>query len=411
VRPRSAALAVAVAAAAIGAGPVTGALASPSASAGGRVTPAVTNPGDAEPSLSLATGTNGAPKAAADGAKGSLWYYTVAKGHWHATRLGGSGTAYSGPSVVSGPGGNAAVAVEGKNHSLLLFVTKGSKWVKLTVAGKNTAYSVPSLALGPSNAIGIAVEGKSNSLWYYWLAGGKFHSHEVLSAAYIYSSPSLVIRDAAQGVPGDPAGSPDIAVEAGGHALYYLNSVHGKWHNTLVPGSNGMVYSAPALDLLARPWFDGGEAFVAVEGPHNSFAGFSSGRGWGPFGTQPLGSGWVYGAVSIIQNLQDSDLPIAVAYHGPSDLLGILFLNEGSATPGWQNDVITSKPDAPSTLENTFSAPAMAVQTAGPAAQVDVIFQGAHNTLWFYKGPKPASGIVPTFAGQRIGAPGSTFGG
>jgi hypothetical protein len=409
VRPRSTVLAVAVAAAAIGAGPVTGALASPSAPGGGRVTPALTNPGDAEPSLTLATGTNGAPKAAVVGAKGSLWYYTVAKGKWHATKLGGADTAYSGPSVVSGPGTNAAVAVEGKSHTLLLFVTKGSKWVKLTVAGKNSAYSVPALALGSAGVVDIAVMGKSNSLWFYYLSGGKFHSHEILGGGYVYSAPSLVVRNADQGVTGDPAGSPDIAVEAGGHALYYLNSDHGKWHNTVVPGSAGQVFSAPALQISSRPSADGGQASALAQGPQNSLVGFSNGRGsWGPFGSDPIGAGWVYGAVSIIQNLQDPALPYAIAYHGPSDSLGILLLNADATTPGWQNDVIDS---GPSTVENAFSAPALAVQTAGPAAQLDVIFQGAHNTLWFYKGPRPTAPLAPTFTGQRIGGTGSTFGG
>jgi hypothetical protein len=349
----------------------------------------------------MAVSASGTPEAAVVGAHQSLWYYTVVKGKWHASRLGGGGTAYSGPSVVSGPGSNAAVAVEGKNHSLLLFVTSHGKWVRLTVAGRGSAYSAPSLAPGPSG-VGIAVDGKSNSLWYYYLRNGHFHSKEIFSAGYAYSAPALVIRNSAQAVRGGPLGEVDIAVQASGHALYYVHSpAHGNsWQNTLVAGP-GTTYAAPSLVV-----FNGsGAAFIAIEGPSHSLTVFSNGRGWSP-GRVLLSSGWVYSAPSVVQNPTNPNLPVAIAYRGSSESIGVVLFNaKASPHPAWQNDPISA------TVLNGFSAPAMVVQPAGPAAQFDLIFQGANNTLWFYKGPKPPAGLAPNFTGIRIGKPGSTFGG
>jgi hypothetical protein len=364
--------------------------------------PAAGAPATASPSLSLAVNASGSPAAAVVGSGRSLWYYTQVKGKWQATRLAGRDTAYSGPSVASGPGVSAAVAVEGKGHSLLLFVASGRKWVKQTVAGKNSAYSAPSVAVGPYG-IGIAVDGPHNSLWYYARLKHGFRVKEIFGSGYVYSAPSLVIRNSDQAYPGDPAGEADIAVEASSHALYYVHSpLHGSdWQNAVVAGP-GTTYAAPSLAVLSKT--DRGFAYIAVQGPDNSLAVFQDARGWGILGSGKvlLSSGWVYSAPSLVANAGDSVRPIAIAYQGASNSLGVIFLNLGLATPGWQNDPLSGS------VSNVDSAPALA---AGPAGQLDLLVQGASNSLWFYAGPPPSTPIAPTFTSTRIGKPGTAYGG
>jgi hypothetical protein len=363
------------------------------------------NPGATSPSLSLSSSAAGVPEAAVIGKKGSLWYYAKVKGKWRATKLGGSDTAYSGPSLASESGTNAAVAVEGKSHSLLLFVTSKGRWHRLTVATRNAAYSVPSLAVG-KNGPGIAVLGKGNSLWYYSMSKGRFHAKEIFSQGYAYSAPSLVIRSAAQATGADPAGEADIAVEASSHALYYVHSPRKgtNWQNAVVAGP-GSVYAAPSLVVFASP-LDRGEAYIAVEGPQNSLVTYNDGRGWTGAGITLLAGdgGWVYAAPTLVQNVKDPARPVAIAYRGSSNSIGFIFYNDGTSSPGWQNDPLGD-------VFHVDSPIALAAQLAGPAGQVDLLFQGTGNTLWYYQGRRPSTPVAPTFTSQRIGGPGSAYGG
>src|ERR1022692_91641 len=86
--------------------------------------PAFSNPGDTSPPLSLSVTSSGQAEAAAVGKGGSLWFYDHAKGSWHRSRLGGAGTAFSGPSLTAGSGGHAYLAVEGPGHSLLYYALR-----------------------------------------------------------------------------------------------------------------------------------------------------------------------------------------------------------------------------------------------------------------------------------------------
>jgi hypothetical protein len=86
---------------------------------------------------------------------------------------------------------------------------------------------------------------------------------------------------------------------------------------------------------------------------------------------------------------------------GPSRSLGLIFLNLGA--DDWQNDPLGGV--------NVDSAPAIAAQPAGPAKQLDLLYQGAGSSLWFVSGPAPSTDIAPTFTASRLGKAGTGYGG
>jgi hypothetical protein len=390
VRPVHAVLAAAAAAATLVAGG-TSALAAPAV----RAAPALSNPGATSPSLALKVSAGGDPEVAAIGSHGSLQYYKQVKGKWTHKQLAGQNTAFSGPSLVTGPGGDAAVAVEGPSHSLLVYVTSGGKWTKLKVAGANSAYSAPSFAVVASRA-DIAILGKNHSLWYYWLdpITGKWRKHEILGNGRAYSVPSLFVRK---------SGQADIAVEGADHTLSYLsatNPLH--WTNDVV-GPIGTAYSAPSLVVVSGGARTVSQPFIVVEGPRHELIGFTHGRGWSS--TLLEGAGWCYSAPSLVQNIADLTRPVEIAFQGSSHSVTLLFFNDGTATPGWENDVI------PQATGSVDSAPALFDRAAKPAGEADLVFQGTGGTLWYYSAPKPTKGLAPSFTGLKIGGAGSTSGG
>jgi hypothetical protein len=397
VRPSSVVLAAAAAAATITVGTAT-ALAAPASATAGRTSTALSNPGAASPSLSLAASATGVPEAAVIGKDNSLWYYTKVKGKWKRTEVAGSGTAFSAPSLVSEPGTDAAVAVEGPGHSLGLYVKINGHWHREKVAGANTTYSAPSLQFGVTGA-GIAVEGKNHSLWFRWLAGsGRWRAKEILSRGWAYSAPSLVIRSTSQGSSSGGPGQADIAYEGPGNALLYVHSAadYRHWVNDSLGPK--LAFSAPSLVVLDGADATQGEAFIAVEGLHHSLWTYTATTGLFT-GQELLSSNWIYSAPAAVQNNLDTQHAIEVAYRGPSRSVGVLLFLGGTS---WQNDELGHD-------GGVDSAPALVAQANN--GQLDLIYQGPAQTLWYYHAPVPLTPVAPTFTGGKIGGAGSTYGG
>jgi hypothetical protein len=396
VRPISAVIAGLLAIGTLGAGQVASHAAARHADIG-----AAANNGARSPSLSLAVSAAGDPEVAAIGKGASLLYYTQVKGKWRSTQVAGKGTAQSGPSLVSEARGNAAIAVEGPGNSLLLFSTHNGRWVRQTIAGQNSAYSVPSMAQSPAG-LAIAVEGPANTLWFYWFASGKWHGKLVLPTLSAYSAPSLVIRSKHQADPGDPAGHAVIAVEGPGNGLMYTYSTtnYTEWA-VLTLAVSGADYSTPsAVVEAAESGQTQGASVVVVEGPQHKLVGYAGFEG--AWSTDVVaGSGVVYSAPQVVQNTADTARPAAIVFQGA-----------GSRT----YDVYPLEPlgfaIAPVGTVHADSAAAVFARAAHPAGEVDVIYEGPANTLWYFHAAKPASRSGPLkFTGLKIGGPGSTYGG
>jgi hypothetical protein len=395
VRPISAAMAGVLAIGIVIAGQVAGLAAPRRADIS-----AVANNGARAPSLTLSVSTSGDPEVAAIGKGATLQYYTQVKGKWRRTQLAGKGTAQSGPSLVSESGSNAAVAVEGPGNSLLLFSTRHGHWVRQTIAGPNSAYSVPSLAQSPAG-LAIAVEGQNNTLWFYWFASGKWHSKLVLPTLSAYSAPSLAIRTKHQADVQDPAGEADIAVEGADNGLMYAYSTssYNMWA-VLNVAPSAADYSTPSLVVVATEAHQTqGVADVAVEGPQHKVIGYAGfGGGFNSSTLSPMDT--IYSAPSFVQNTADSENPAAIVFQGaksriydeyPHLSLEFLIVPVGSV--------------------HADSAPAVFARAAHPAGEVDVIYEGPANTLWYFHAANPKSGQLKKFTGQEIGGAGSTFGG
>jgi hypothetical protein len=397
VRPSSVVFAAAAAAATITLGTAS-ALAAPASASAGRSLTALSNPGATSPSLSLAASATGVPEAAVIGKDNSLWYYTKVKGKWKHTEVAGSGTAFSGPSLVSGPGTDAAVAVEGPGHSLGIYIKTGKHWRHENVAGANTTYSAPSLQVGTSGA-GIAVEGKNHSLWFRWVTGtATWHAKEILGRGWTYSAPSLVIRSTSQASGSGGAGQADIAYEGPGNALLYVHSVANYRHWVNDSLGTKLAYSAPSLVILDGADATQGEAFIAVEGLHHTLWTYTATSSLFT-GQELLSSNWIYSAPAAVQNNLDTQHAIEVAYRGPSRSVGVLLFLGGTS---WQNDELGHD-------GGVDSAPALVAQANN--GQLDLIYQGPAQTLWYYHAPVPLTPVAPTFTGGKIGGAGSTYGG
>jgi hypothetical protein len=378
----------------VGAGQVASLAAARSADIG-----AAGNNGARAPSLALSVSSSGDPEVAAIGKGATLLYYTQVKGKWRSTQLAGKGTAQSGPSLVSESGSNAAIAVEGPGNSLLLFSTRHGHWIRQTIAGHNSAYSVPSLAHSPVG-LAIAVEGQNNTLWFYWFASGSWHSKLVLPTLSAYSAPSLVIRTTHQADEDDPAGEADIAVEGADNGLMYAysGSSYSTW-STVNLAPSAADYSTPSMIVVATEAHQTpGPADVVVEGPEHKVIGYAAFDGeYNPSTLSP--SGTIYSAPSFAQNTADSENPAAIVFQGA------------------KSRVHDEYPHLPLAFDlvsvgsvHADSAPAVFARAAHPAGEVDVIYEGPANTLWYFHAPKPKSGPLK-FTGQEIGGAGSTFGG
>jgi hypothetical protein len=396
VRSRSAVLAAAVAVAAIGAGGAS-ALAAPAHLAPGPAI-ATANPGATARSLSLSVSATGVPQAAAIGQSDSLWYYTKVKGKWKRKELAGAGSAFSAPSLVSGPGSDVAVAVEGPGHTLMVYVKTAGIWARLTAAGRNTTYAAPSLAVTSSH-IAVAVEGKNHSLWLRWLGGSKWRAKEILGSGRVYSAPSLVVRSAIQASVSGGTGQADIAYEGPGNSLFYDYSTTSYYHWVNQVIGTAIAYSAPSLAVLDGSDATQGEAFIAVEGAQHSIWAYNNGAGTTFTAQELLSNGWVYAAPAVVQNNRDPNHAIEIAYRGSSTSLGVLLDLGGTS---WQNDPLGHD----GTVD---SAPAL--YAAPNTGALSLIYQGKGNTLWYDRGPVPATDIAPTFSNGKIGGLHSAYGG
>jgi hypothetical protein len=361
--------------------------------------PAFTNPGATSPSLSLSVNPGGEPEVASVGKNGSLWFTRKAGEAWHRTKVAGNGTAASGPSLVAEPGGRAIIAVEGPSHSLQYFSLSAGHWHRSQIAGKGTAYSAPSLSLGP-NGPGIAVQGPGRSLLYIGFRNGRWTRHVVNGRGTTYSAPSLVIRGTSQAVTGHPMGEADIAAENAMHSLSYYTSVsHAHWLNDLIGGPN-TTYSAPSLVVLGGAVTFEGTPVLFVQGAHHSLLAYSV-KGNGVAGSVEVeGNNWCFSAPSLAQG--NGATPFPVAFIGPSRSLFVVF-EDNPATHSWQNDPVAS-------ANTTYSAPALFVRNTSPAGELDVVAQGSGDSMMYYHAPMPPSG-APSFTGQTIAGPGTTFGG
>jgi len=398
VRTRTAAMAALATAAVLASAPA--ALAAPAIghrhAAAGAIRPAFAGSG-AEPSLSLSVNPGGKPEVASVGKSGSLWYTYHSGGTWHRVEVAKSGTA-SGPSLYAGPGSYAIIAVQGPSHSLLFFSLSGGRWHRSQVAGKNTAYSAPDL-VSTGRGPAIAVQGPHNSLVYYWVHGSHWLHTTVGANGTAFSAPSLVVRGPNQSVHGHPSSEIDIAVQNAHNSLSYYNSLsNGHWQNDVI-GGPGTTFSAPTLTVVGGTTFQG-DAVVFAEGAHHSLWGYAWSPGLGFVAKELEGSNWCYSAPSLVQG--DSATEFPVAFQGSGHSLFIVF-EANPSTDTWQNEVVAATSSA-------YSAPAIFVRYTSPPGEVDIVTQGADNSMVYYHAPRPASG-APSFTGQPIAGAGTTFGG
>jgi hypothetical protein len=153
----------------------------------------------------------------------------------------------------------------------------------------------------------------------------------------------------------------------------------GHWLRLTVAKKNA-AYSAPALTVSGAA-FERGVPFIAQESAGHSLDEFNYNRGaWS--GTELLGAGHVYSAPSIVINTKDEIRPVTIAYQGGGRSAGIIFFN--NVTADWQNDPLGGS--------GVDSAVAIAAQAAGPARQLDLIFQGTGNSR---RGRSAATGDHP----------------
>ena len=364
--------------------------------------PALANPGDVAPSLSLSVTASGQPEAATVGNGGSLWFYHQVSGHWSRTRIGGTAAVASGPSLTIGSGGAVSIAVQGPGHTLQYYFRTNGHWRHTQAGGRNTTYAAPSVAIGPHGP-GIAAQGRNHTLWYYALSNGHWHDAEINGPGTAYSAPSMVIRSSTQADPANPAGQVDIAVQNGSHTLSYYNSLpSGHWQNDVI-GTLNSTYSAPSLLVfhgdISRSR-DVGVAYVVAQGPNHSLMTYADASGWTR--TTILGSGWVYSAPSLTQG--SAARPIGIAYRGPSSSVAFIYLSRSGR--GWVNDVISAA------VGQVSSAPSLFLRFTNPPAENDLIFQGTDHTLWYYHAPNPVSASqAPAFTGSKIAGLGTTYGG
>jgi hypothetical protein len=405
VRLRSVVLVGAVVAATLSAGAAPGlastALASTALASTGRAGSAQANAGATAASLGLSASASGVPEAAVIGNKNSLDYFTKLHGKWKRTQVAGRNSAFSAPSVVSGPGTDAAIAVEGANHSLVLYIKDSGHWIHDQVAGRNSTYSAPSLVVDPSGGGAIAAEGKNHSLWFRWLTTtGRWDVKEILGNGRDYSAPSLVIRGTGQAGGLGGAGQADIAYQGPDNALAYAYSTssYRAWVNDVIGAKR--AYSAPSLVVLGGTDATPGEAFIAVEGARNSLWTYYDATTTTVFTAhEVLSNRWAYSAPAAVQNGLDPNHAIEIAYRGASDSLGILLSPDGTS---WQNDPLGHD-------GGVDSAPALVSQPNN--GQLDLIYQGGSDTLWYLSAPVPSTDIAPAFTASKIGGKGSAYGG
>ena len=358
-----------------------------------------TNSGATTASLGLSASASGVPEAAVIGSRNSVDYFTKVGGKWKRTQVARRNSAFSAPGVVSGPGTDAAIAVEGANHTLVLYVKESGHWIREQVAGRNSTYAAPSLAVTPTGA-GIATEGKNHSLWFRWLTTtGRWDVKEVLGNGRDYSAPSLVIRGSDQAGGLGATGQADIAYRGPSNALAYAYSTssYRSWVNDVIGAKD--AYSAPSLVVLDGTDATQGEAFIAVEGAKNSLWTYYTTSSTVFTAREVLGNRYAYSAPSAVQNNSDANHAIEIAYRGASDSLGMLLSPDGTH---WQNDPLGH-------VGGVDSAPALVAQPNN--GQLDLIYQGGSNTLWYLSAPVPSSDIAPNFSASRIGGKGSTYGG
>jgi hypothetical protein len=387
------------------ASPVLAAQARPNpAASAGAAGPAFSNPGATSPSLSISVSSFGVGEVAAVGKGGSLWVYTDSNYFsWKRAKLGGAGSAFSGPSVYSGDS-RSYIAVEGPSHSLRLYTKSHGSWRRTDLAGAGSTYSTPSLAVGPHGP-GVAAQGPGRTLWYYSLKGGHWRRSKVFGLNAAYSAPSLVIRNSSQAGFGGKSGQADIAVEKAHHSISYFYSTSNGWKTAHIVGSVGQVYSAPSMVVVAYDGPEQGTAYIAFEGPHHSL------RTWKNYNaiwtlSHLEGSDWVYSAPSLSQDptaVADFSFEPEFAFQNSSHSMTVEYYNYISDL--WQNDPMAGP-------GSTFSAPAEVVRTYNTAGDDNIVVQGPNGSLQFYFAPDVyESATVPPFTKFQIAGHGTTIGG
>jgi hypothetical protein len=394
MRTRLPAIAACAAIIALGASPA--ALAASTARhdrAAGAVRPSVTNPGDAEPSLSLSVSPSGEPEIATIGPSHSLWFSYDSGGSWHHKRIASKDSAYSAPSLIAGPAGTANLAVEGADHALEFYHRIGGSWHRRQVARKGSAYSAPALAEGDGKT-GIAVEGPHRDLVYYGYASGKWHRH-IIQTGVVASAPALAIRGADQAAGSDPAGEADIAVRETSNELWYYYSLPVGWQSSFLGGAD-TTYSAPALTVLPA---SRGVAVVAViaEGASHSLEEYAND-----------GSGWTAGhlttltAVNSALSLAAGNVAVGtpISYQGASHSLPFIDTDQNLRTAIEE----LAAPDS-----TAYSAPSLAFRVA--TGETDIAVQGQSHTLMYCSAPAPGSNGIPDFSCRDVADVGTTYGG
>ncbi len=406
MKSRTTALAglVAVIALAASASPVLAAQHAHVALAAGAVHPEFSNPGATSPSLSISVSSHGVGEVAAVGKGGSLWVYTDQSYFlWKRAKLGGAGSAYSGPSLYSG-NSSSYVAVEGPSHSLRIYSKTHGSWHRTELAGAGTTYSAPSLAVGPHGP-GVAAQGPGRTLWYYSLKHGHWHKSRVFGLNAAYSAPSLVIRNSTQAGFGGKSGQADIAVENAHHSIRYYYSTSSGWKTAHIAGSKDHVYSAPSMVVVAYDGPDQGVAYIAFEGPHHSLAAWDNFNAIWSLGHLE-GSGWVYSAPSISQDptaVADFNFEPEIAFQNSSHSMTVEYYNYLSHD--WQNDPMAAPGSA-------YSAPSAFVRSYDTAGDCNIVVQGPNGSLQFYFAPDVyENSIVPPFTRVQIAGHGTTTGG
>jgi hypothetical protein len=397
MKTRNSALTAIIAIAALG-GSAPAALAAPPARPA-HVAPAIfANRGADQPSVSVSVSPTGEAEIASVGAGGSLWLSYFKGGKWHRSEAAKPGSAFSGPSLYAGPSGAAIMAVEGPDHTLWVHALVSGHWHSVRVSGPGTAYSAPSLYLSEGGA-GLAVEGPHHRLYFDSIVSlSHFVRTEVGGNNDDFSAPSLVIRGPNQVSAGHPEGEVDIAVENDDHALSYFSNPGSGWENDVIAGP-GSAYSAPSLVVSTGFLANEGAPYILVQGPHHGM--FQYLNDLGTFEKDRVtANGRIFSAPSVQEG--DAVRSAFIAFRGVDNSVSVYYWS--TLHGDWVNDVIVKA------TGSVDSAPALFYRTG--SGENDVVFQGSHNTLWYYHAKRPAvADDAPSFTGHRVAGPGTTFGG
>lgn len=225
-----------------------------------------------------------------------------------------------------------------------------------------------SLFVRPDNEVDLVVGDCDGGIQYIDAQGEPVQSSPstILTDPIVDANPAVFVRSA------NPAGEVDVvATQGSGPLLYFHETTTAPvWYSDTIPGSTGD--GDPSI--FVRSANPAGEADVVAEGPNNSLTYYHNAPGAPWFGGAVSGAS-AYSSPSIVVQ---SNGRAYIAVEGPGASLDLYTATPGSA---WSKIVVAAN-------GTTFSAPAVAVRSSG---EVDIAAEGPRGNLLYYSDLTPAS--------------------